>query len=125
MWRSHVLPVSAATMWIAVSEFLRNEFWLKQIWIEHYAGMGLDFPDAPINGAVWGLWSFLFAVAIHAILRRFDLLAGTFLAWFVGFGLMWVVTWNMGVLPLSILPYAVPLSILETSVAVWIIKRFS
>lgn len=122
MLRSIAFPILAATVWISVSEFLRNEFWLKHIWVDHYAGMGLDFPDAPINGAIWGFWSLLFAIAIRAILRRFDLVGGAILAWLVGFVLMWVVAWNMGVLPLSILPYAVPLSILEAFVACWIIS---
>jgi hypothetical protein len=36
---------------------------------------------------------------------------------------MWLVTWNLGVLPLSILPIAVPLSLLETFVAALICRR--
>jgi hypothetical protein len=87
--------------------------------------MGLVFPSEPINGAIWGLWSLLFAVAILIILKRFSLWETIFLSWFVAFVLMWVVTGNMGVLPLGILIYAVPLSLLETFVAVFIIKKIA
>jgi hypothetical protein len=38
---------------------------------------------------------------------------------------MWVVTVNMGVLPWSILPFAVPLSLLEAFLAAWIISKLS
>ena len=60
----NLLPVLAATLWISISEFVRNELLLKSIWVSHYQSLGLDFPSALINGAVWGLWSLLFAVAI-------------------------------------------------------------
>jgi hypothetical protein len=123
--RTTLLPVLLATIWISVSEFFRNEFLLKSYWTEHYEQMGLVFPSKPINGAIWGLWSLLFAVAILIILKRFSLWETIFLSWFVAFVLMWVVTGNMGVLPLGILIYAVPLSLLETFVAVFIIKKIA
>jgi hypothetical protein len=43
----------------------------------------------------------------------------------VGFVLMWLVTGNMGVLPYSILVFAIPLSLLETYLATLIIKKLS
>ena len=49
----------------------------------------------------------------------------TALAWFVGFVLMWLVTWNMGVLPVAILPLAIPLSLLESYVATVIVKKMA
>jgi hypothetical protein len=125
MLKHAVLPVLVATIWISVSEFVRNEFIFKQIWVNHYAGLGLDFPDAPVNGMVWGLWSLLFAVGIKLILTRFKLVEGALLAWFMGFVLMWVVTGNMAVLPLSILTYAIPASLLEAFVAAWLITRLT
>jgi hypothetical protein len=123
--KTTLLPVLLATIWISVSEFFRNEFLLKSYWTEHYEQMGLVFPSEPINGAIWGLWSLLFAVAILIILKRFSLWETIFLSWFVAFVLMWVVTGNMGVLPLGILIYAVPLSLLETFVAVFIIRKIA
>jgi hypothetical protein len=59
------------------------------------------------------------------VTKKFSLFQTGFLAWFVGFVLMWVVTWNMGVLPAGILVYAVPLSLLEVFVATIIIKKLS
>lgn len=123
MIKKAILPVLLATVWIAISEFVRNEFILKSYWTEHYESMGLIFPSDPINGAVWGIWSLCFAIAIYIISQKFSLLQTTFLSWFVGFVLMWLVAGNMNVLPFGILPFAIPLSILEAFVAAFIIVK--
>ena len=118
-----IIAILLATLWIVFSEFLRNQLLFASYWVGHYKSLGLVFPSAPINGAVWGLWSLLFAIGIFVLTRKFDLLATTMLAWLFGFVLMWVVTWNMGVLPSGILPFAVPLSLLESFLATWIILK--
>lgn len=123
--RKTALPIVLATIWISLSEFVRNEFLLKSYWVEHYQGLGLVFPSELINGAVWGVWSLLFAIAIYWISRRFPLLQTALLSWFVGFVLIWVVTWNLNVLPPRLLLFAVPLSLLEAFVASWIILKLS
>ena len=123
--RNTVLPIILATIWISISEFVRNELLLKSYWTEHYQNMGLVFPSEPINGAVWGLWSFLFAITIYLIAKKFSLLQTTFLSWFVAFVLMWVVTGNMGVLPYEILYFAIPLSLLEAFLASFIIHKMT
>lgn len=120
-----VLPILVSTIWISVSEFVRNELLAKSYWTRHYESLGLVFPSELINGVIWGLWSLLFAIAIYVISRRFSLLETTLLAWFVGFVLMWVVIWNLNVLPPGLLVIAVPLSLLEAFVATWIIERLS
>ena len=120
-----VLPVLLATFWISISEFVRNEFIVKTYWTDHYQKLGLVFPSDPVNGAVWGLWSLLFAVAIFIISKKFTLAQTTFLSWFVGFVLMWVVIGNMGVLPDGILFFAVPLSLFESFIARYIIINLS
>lgn len=120
-----VLPVLLATFWISISEFVRNEFIVKTYWTDHYQKLGLVFPSDPVNGAVWGLWSLLFAVAIFIISKKFTLAQTTFLSWFVGFVLMWVVIGNMGVLPDGILFFAVPLSLFESFIASYIIINLS
>ena len=117
-------PILLATIWISISEFGRNELLLKSFWIKHYKSIGLTFSSEPVNGAVWGIWSLLFAVAIFIIAKRFALIQTTFLSWFAAFILMWVVIGNLSVLPGGLfLFYAVPLSILETFIAALIIKR--
>jgi len=104
-----ILPILLATIWISISEFVRNSFFLHYYWINHYKKLGLTFPEEPINGAVWGIWSLCFAIGIYIISRKFSLTQTTFLAWFVGFVFMWLVVGNMGVLPYEILYFAIPL----------------
>lgn len=120
-----LLPILIATIWISLSEFFRNEFLLKAYWTDHYTNMGLSFPDAPINGAVWGIWSLCYAIGIFVLIRKFSLIQTTAIAWFMGFVLMWLVTGNMGVLPFKILFYAVPLSMIEAFLAAFIVKKLS
>jgi hypothetical protein len=122
LFRQRILPVLLAGSWIGLSEFIRNEWLLKDYWVDHYAQLGLDFPDAPINGMVWGLWSLWFAVLIFVLYRKFSFWQTVLWSWLAGFLLMWIVTANLGVLPYGILPYALPLSILEVVVAAWIIR---
>ena len=123
MLKKTILPVLLATIWISISEFLRNEVLFKSYWIEHYASQGMEFPSEPINGAMWGLWSLLFAISIFVITRKFNVLESSILAWVFGFVMMWVVLGNLSVLPFGLLLYAVPLSMLEVFLAVWIIKK--
>ena len=125
IFKKAILPIILATVWISISEFVRNELIVKSYWVNHYGNLGLIFPDAPVNGAVWGIWSLLFAVSVYIISRKFSLLQTTFLSWFVGFVLMWVVVGNMGVLPFGILYFAIPLSILESFIAAFIIIKLS
>jgi len=124
-FKNTILPIFVATIWISISEFIRNEFHLKHYWTEHYKNMGLVFPSEPINGAVWGIWSLCFAIAIFIIAKKFSLVQTTLLAWFVGFVLMWISSGNMGVLPFGLLIYAVPLSLFEAFLASYIIKKLS
>jgi len=121
--KSTILPILLATIWISISEFARNEFLVKSYWTDHYKKLGLIFPSEPVNGAIWGVWSLLFAIAIFIISKKFTLWQTTLLSWFVGFVMMWVIIGNLGVLPYGMLLYAIPLSFLEAFVAVVIIKK--
>ena len=123
MMKKTALPILLATIWIGLSEFLRNQLLFKSYWTDHYAKLGLVFPEKAANGAVWGLWSLLFAAAIYVIAKKFTLVQTALLAWFAGFVLMWVVIANLGVLPYRTLPLAVPLSLLEAFVAALIVKK--
>jgi hypothetical protein len=123
--RKTILPILLATIWIGISEFVRNEYLFKSYWTDHYEELGLIFPSEPVNGAIWGLWSLLFAIAIFIISKKFTLIETTFLSWFAGFVLMWVAVGNMGVFPFDLLYYAVPLSLLEAFVAAFIIRKLS
>ncbi|MDP1675343.1 MAG: hypothetical protein Q8L88_00645 [Bacteroidota bacterium] len=120
-----ILPIFLATIWISISEFVRNEFLVKSFWIKHYQDIGFTFPSEPINGAVWGIWSLLFAVAIFIIAKKFTVTQTVFLSWFVAFVMMWFVIGNLGVLPYGLLLYAIPLSLLECYIATVIIKKLT
>lgn len=124
-FKKTIIPILLATIWISMSEFVRNEFLLKEYWTAHYESLGLIFPSEPINGAVWGIWSLFFAIAIFIISRKFSFMQSVFLSWFVAFVLMWVVVGNMGVLPFGLLYAALPLSLLEAFLATLIIVRLS
>ena len=123
--RTTILPLFVATLWISISEFVRNEFLLKSFWINHYLSLGLTFPSDSIHGVIWGIWSLLFAIAIFIIAKRFSIMQTTLLSWFIGFVMMWVVIGNLGVLPGGMFFfYGIPLSILESFLATVIIKKF-
>ncbi len=118
-----ILPVFLAFLWITVSEFVRNELLFKSYWVEHYEKLGIVFPSAPANGAVWGLWSLLLAVLIYILAKKFSYVQTCLLVWFAGFVLMWVVIGNLNVLPYGLLAFAIPLSLLEVFVAGWIVRK--
>ena len=124
-FKKTILPILVAAVWISISEFVRNELLFNGFWVSHYKSLGMVFPAEPINGALWGVWSLFFAISIYILLQRFNLLQTTLLSWFVGFVLMWVVTYNLGVLPLRLLLFAIPLSVLEAFVAAFLIQLFS
>ena len=121
--KNTLLPIFLSTLWISISEFVRNEFLLKSVWVNHYKNMGLIFPSDLVNGAMWGVWSLLFAIMIYIVSAKFSLWHTTLIAWFMGFVMMWLVLWNLDVLPLPLLVYAVPLSLLEAFLAGWIIRQ--
>lgn len=120
-----VIPVLASAVWISILEFIRNEWLFRHYWVEHYESLGMVFPSDPVNGAVWGFWSLCLAIAIYALSGRFNLAKTTLIAWFMAFVMMWLVIGNMGVLPYELLIFAVPLSLLEVSVAAWIIVKLT
>lgn len=121
----NLFAILIATIWSVLSEFFRNEILFKQVWASHFQSLGLQFPAAPINGMVWVIWSLAFVLGLHIILTRFSLVQGALLAWFMGFVLMWLVTGNLLVLPLALLFYAIPLSLLEVFVAAWLLLKLS
>jgi hypothetical protein len=119
--KKNAWAILCATLVISLSEWGRNSLLLQTQWSEHYQNMGLIFPDKPINGVIWGAWSLCFASVIWVFRKKFTLLETIVLSWFVGFVLMWLVIGNLGVLPLRILTVAIPLSLLECSLASWIV----
>ncbi len=125
MTKNSSLAILAAFAWISISEFVRNQFLFKHLWEAHYQSLGQTFPAAPVNGAVWGIWSLVFAWVIYELRQQFSFWKTVALAWVIGFLMMWLVIGNLGVLPLALLPYAIPLSVLESVLAVWVVGKIA
>lgn len=121
--RKTILPILVTGIWINVSESIRWIFLVEQYWIDHYQTLGLSFPNETVNMVVWMIWGFLFATIIFILSRKFSLLQTTILSWTVAFAMMWIVVWNVGILPTGMLWYVIPLSLLEVFIAVLICKR--
>lgn len=120
-----ILTVVVAGIWVGMCEFVRNQFILSSVWQNHYRALGLEFPSSPVNGMMWMLWSFMFAGTAFAISRRFNLWQTTFIGWLLGWVMMWVVIWNLLVLPVGILPVAIPFSFVEALGAAFICHKLS
>ena len=119
------MAVVLAGMWVGLCEFLRNQFLLVSQWQGHYRDMGLVFPSQPVNGMMWMVWSFMLAGTAFAISRRFGLWQTTFITWVLGYVMMWIVIWNLMVLPLGILPIAIPFSFVEALGAAFICRKLA
>ena len=120
-----ILTVLLAGIWVGMCEFVRNQFLLSSVWQNHYRALGLEFPSGPVNGMMWMVWSFLMAGTTFAVSRRFGLWQTTFVAWLTGYVMMWAVIWNLMVLPLDILPFAIPFSFGEALGAAFICRKLA
>lgn len=120
-----VLPILAAGIWINISETVRWELLIKSYWVEYYKSLNLVFPLELQNNLTWMCWGFLFAFVVFVLSKKFNLLQTTFISWLVVFIMLWVVLWNIDILPVELLWYNIPLSLLETFVAAVICKKLS
>jgi len=98
---------------------------LEGYWIEKYQSMNLVFPTGLINNITWMIWGFLLATTIFILSKKFNLLQTTFLAWFVAFIMMWVIVWNVGVLPTGMLLFNIPNSLFVTFIGTLICKKLT
>ena len=120
-----LLAIVASGMWINASEFLRNEVLLKHYWLNKYAELGQTFPAAPVNNALWVLWGFLLAGMITFLARKLTFMETLLTTWVLAFLLMWVVIWNLNVLPHGLLIVAGPWSLGEIAGAIWITRKMA
>ena len=123
--KNTVLPILLTGLWINISEIVRWGLVIKSHWVNHYQSMNLVFPTEPVNGIIWLIWGFLFAVIVFILSKKFNLIQTTLLSWFVVFVMLWVVLWNINILPRVILWIVVPLSLLEAFISALICKRLS
>ena len=120
--RKYCLAVVASGVWMNLSEFIRNEFVIKHVWVKGFEEIGLSFPSAPVNGLVWVIWAFVFCAVLAVLNMKFNALKSTLICWVTGFGLLWIAMWNIGILPKGLLYWAVPWSLVEVYVAAIICK---
>ncbi len=120
-----IIPILITGIWINFSESIRWIFLVEPFWIEKYQELNITFPDENVNMFAWMIWGFFYATTIFIISRKFNLGQTTFLSWFVAFAMMWVIVWNVGVLPTGMLWFNIPLSLIETFIgAFFCIKYF-
>ena len=124
-FKKTILPILLVGIWINISETARWLFLIKSYWIEHYEKMNLVFPNEPINAIIWMIWGFFFAIVIFVVSRKFNPLKAAIISWIVVFVMLWIVLWNINVLPVKILWYVVPLSFIEAYIGALICKKLS
>ena len=121
--KRYLFAILAAGVWMNVSEFIRNELLIKHLWVNGFKEIGLSFPSNPINGAIWGVWAFIFVSILAWLTTKFDALKSTVISWVMGFVLLWIAMWNMGVMPGELLFWAVPWSLIEVYISGSLIKN--
>ena len=86
-----------------VTQLLAIEHVLVDVVLDEEPPTANRDPD-PINGAIWGVWSLVYAITIFVLLRKFSVLETAIISWVYGFVMMWLVVGNMMVLKLVKLP---------------------
>lgn len=124
LFKKIIIPILITGIWINISETVRWMFLVESYWLEKYQNLNLIFPDETINMIAWMIWGFFYATVIFILSRRYNLLQTTFLSWFVAFVMMWVILWNVGVLPTGMLWFNIPLSLFETFIGAYICIKF-
>ncbi len=124
-FKKTILPILLAGIWINLSETLRWIFLAKPCWLEHHQNLGIVLPEEPINMIIWMIWGFIFATTIFIFSRKFNLWQTTFLSWFLFLPLLWIVLWNLGLLPEGIVLIAAPLGLIEAFIAALICQKLS
>ena len=98
---------------------------MKPYWLEFHQNLGIVLPQESINMFIWIIWGFIFASTIFIFSRKFNPWQTALLSWFLLLVMLWVVLWNLNLLPLGIVPIAVPLGWIEAFVAAWIFEKMS
>lgn len=123
--KKSILTVLVAGIWVNISETIRWELIIKSYWIEHYKDLNLEFPIEFTNNLIWMTWGFLVALIIFILSRKFSLVQTVLISWLAVFLMLWIVLGNINILPMDILKYVIPLSLLEVFVASWICQKLS
>jgi len=122
-FKKTILPIMLIGLWINISITVGWVLILEGYWIEKFQSMNLVFPTGLINNITWMIWGFMLATIIFIFSKKFSLWQTTFLAWFVAFIMMWVIVWNVEVLPTGMLLFNIPNSLFITYIGTLICKR--
>ncbi len=120
-----ILPILLTGIWINISITIGWILILKSYWIEKYQSLNLVFPIGITNNIVWMIWGFMLATIVFILSKKFTVLQTTFLAWFVAFIMLWVIIWNVGILPTGMLLFNIPNSLFVTFISALICKKLS
>jgi len=118
-----IFPILLVGIWINISETIRWFFLIESLWIEYYQKMDLVFPNESANAIIWVIWGFIFAVILYILSKRFNPVQTALISWLVVFVMLWIVLWNINILPIKILFYVVPLSLFEAYIGALIYKK--
>lgn len=109
------------SIWIAISSFLRDEVILKNAWYEFFQSNNLLLSEREY---LWVLWAIMYAILIRFLSRKFSFWKTTLITWTISISLTLILKADMHGIPLYILIESLPLSFIESIVAVYIYKLF-
>ena len=124
-FKKTILPIILIGFWINISITIGWILILEGHWIEKFQSINLVFPTGLTNNIVWMIWGFMLATIIFIFSKKFSLWHTTFLAWFVAFIMMWVIVWNVGVLPTGMLLFNIPNTLFVTFLGTAICKKLT
>jgi hypothetical protein len=119
-----VLPILLTGIWINISITIVWLLALESYWVAKFQSLNLIFPTGLINNIIWMIWGFMLATIIFILSKKFSQIQTTLIAWFAAFVIMWVIVWNIGVLPTGMLWFNIPFTLFVTLIGAFICKKY-
>lgn len=121
----NAIAILAAAVWLSLLEFLRDQYLVQSYRIEQNQLHGSMYREEPLMGSAAGIWSLFLAIYIFLVTRKLGNWYATIAAFSGCLLLMWVINGDLRVMPVRLILFAIPLILLESFIAVWIIRRIS
>jgi len=116
----HILLLA---VWINISETVRWVLFSKPKFDAVFHDHGQVMPDQPINNILWMVWGVIIAGIVYFLSAKFTVVKTTLTTWCAVCVTVWIVMWNLAVLPPGLLIVAVPLSLFEIYIAALIAQK--
>jgi hypothetical protein len=116
----HILLLA---VWINISETVRWVLFSKPKFDAVFHDHGQVMPDQPINNILWMVWGVIIACIVYFLSAKFTVVKTTLITWCAVCVTVWIVMWNLAVLPPGLLIVAVPLSLFEIYIAALIAQK--